>query len=252
MPWHRDSAGRSIQHLNRARRTFLVCLIVATVVISAGPVAAAPPKWVQRIDEVVGNDPVSVVIGFQGEILYHHNDWVGRAPASNEKLLLSMALLDRLDPATTIPTRVLATDPWARTGSWTATCGSSATAIRRSGPRHQGARHGAEGRRTRTRARPRDGRDGSVHARLVRTRLARLLPHLLHRPADRIDLPFQPGAERSDGHRPRTAGSGGAHGTTSSPGHPGGRSTGHGHAAREPHRVSRRSTATRSDRSCGA
>ncbi|HEY6566349.1 MAG TPA: D-alanyl-D-alanine carboxypeptidase [Actinomycetota bacterium] len=98
--------------MNRARRAFLISLIVAaTVIAGAGPVAAAPPNWVQRINDVVGNDPVSVVIGYQGEILYRHKDWVGRAPASNEKLLLSMALLNRLDPDTTIPTRVLTTDP---------------------------------------------------------------------------------------------------------------------------------------------
>ena len=118
MPWHKACTGRSIEHLNRARRTFLISLIVTAVTVAAaGPVAAAPPNWVQRIDDVVGNDPVSVVIGYQGEILYHHKDWVGRAPASNEKLLLSMALLNRLDPSTTIPTRVLTTDPVGSDGT---------------------------------------------------------------------------------------------------------------------------------------
>jgi D-alanyl-D-alanine carboxypeptidase len=109
MPWHRDCTGRSIGHLNRARRVFLTLFVVGLTTTSITAARAAPPAWVQRIDAVVGRDPVSVVIGYQGEVLYRHRDWVARPPASNEKLLLSMALLDRIDPATTIPTRVLAT-----------------------------------------------------------------------------------------------------------------------------------------------
>lgn len=70
---------------------------------------AEPPKWVQRIDDVVGDGPVSVVIGYAGDVLYHHRDWVARPPASNEKLLLSMALLHRVSATTTIPTRVFST-----------------------------------------------------------------------------------------------------------------------------------------------
>ena len=102
--------GRSIWHLSTARRAFLICLLAAAIAASGAiPAGAAPPAWVQRIDRVVGNDPVSVVIGYEGELLYRHKHTVPRAPASNEKLLLSMALLDRLDVAATIPTRVLAT-----------------------------------------------------------------------------------------------------------------------------------------------
>ena len=56
------------------------------------------------------------MIGYEGAILYRHQDWVARAPASNEKLLLSMALLDRFPPTTTIPTRVLATSAVAGDG----------------------------------------------------------------------------------------------------------------------------------------
>ena len=84
-------------------------MVATGVVATAPPALAAPPKWVQRIDDVVGRDAVSVTIGYEGATLYRHKDWVGRAPASNEKLLLSMALLDQVPPDTTIPTRVLAT-----------------------------------------------------------------------------------------------------------------------------------------------
>ena len=84
-------------------------MVTTGVVATAPPTLAAPPKWVQRIDDVVGRDAVSVTIGYEGTALYRHKDWVRRAPASNEKLLLSMALLDQVPPDTTIPTRVLAT-----------------------------------------------------------------------------------------------------------------------------------------------
>jgi serine-type D-Ala-D-Ala carboxypeptidase/endopeptidase (penicillin-binding protein 4) len=94
----------------RLRRSLLILTVVfATTAILATAAWAAPPKWVQRIDEVVGDDPVSVVVGYGGDVLYHHKDWVARPPASNEKLLLSMALLNRVSPTETIPTRVLST-----------------------------------------------------------------------------------------------------------------------------------------------
>jgi D-alanyl-D-alanine carboxypeptidase/D-alanyl-D-alanine-endopeptidase (penicillin-binding protein 4) len=105
----------------RARHV-LPCLIILTAsLLQLTPVTAAPhaptspaalaarPRWMQRIDTVVGDLPVSVVIGYQGRDLYRHLHWVARAPASNEKLLLSMALLDRFPSTMTIATRVLGT-----------------------------------------------------------------------------------------------------------------------------------------------
>jgi D-alanyl-D-alanine carboxypeptidase/D-alanyl-D-alanine-endopeptidase (penicillin-binding protein 4) len=97
----------------------LAVLLIAPTAAAAPSSPAAPqlvpsargeaPKWIQRIDTVVGDLPVGVVIGYQGATWYAHRDWVARAPASNEKLLLSMALLDRFPAETTLPTRVLAT-----------------------------------------------------------------------------------------------------------------------------------------------
>lgn len=48
---------------------------------------------------------MSVSIGYQGRFLYRKETGASRIPASNEKLLLSMALLDALGPDATIPTR---------------------------------------------------------------------------------------------------------------------------------------------------
>ena len=56
------------------------------------------------LDAVVGDRPVSVALGADGERWYGHLGWVARPPASNEKLLLSMALYDRYAPWKTIRT----------------------------------------------------------------------------------------------------------------------------------------------------
>ncbi len=56
------------------------------------------------ITAVIGDRPVSVAIGKDGDPWFGHLGWVGRPPASNEKLLLSMALLQRYRPWRTIRT----------------------------------------------------------------------------------------------------------------------------------------------------
>ena len=99
------------------RRHRLIAVLAAVLSValaspqraSAAPEPGAPPKWVQRIDDVVKGEPVSVEIAYGGQALYRHKDWVARPPASNEKLLLSLALLDRLSPSTTVPLRALTT-----------------------------------------------------------------------------------------------------------------------------------------------
>ena len=56
------------------------------------------------IQEVVGDKPISVAIGNDGDYWYRSQAWVRRAPASNQKLLLSMALFDRYVSGQTIRT----------------------------------------------------------------------------------------------------------------------------------------------------
>jgi D-alanyl-D-alanine carboxypeptidase/D-alanyl-D-alanine-endopeptidase (penicillin-binding protein 4) len=65
------------------------------------PVPVVP--WTARIDRLVASLPVSVSVGLDGRFLYRHRDTVRRPPASNEKLLLSMALLDELGPRFRVP-----------------------------------------------------------------------------------------------------------------------------------------------------
>ena len=74
----------------------------------------APAGWIQDLDEAVAGHPVSVAVGVDGSWLYRHGARTARPPASNEKLLLSMALLDRFAPWTRIRTQVFATG--ARSG----------------------------------------------------------------------------------------------------------------------------------------
>ena len=65
------------------------------------------PGWQQRIDALVGDRQVSVAIGDDGTFWYRHLGWMKRIPASNEKLLLSMALLSQVGPKRVIDTRAM-------------------------------------------------------------------------------------------------------------------------------------------------
>lgn len=71
--------------------------------------APSEPGWRQRIDALVGGRRMSVAIGNDGVFWYRHLGSAERIPASNEKLLLSMALLARLGPERVLMTRATAT-----------------------------------------------------------------------------------------------------------------------------------------------
>lgn len=65
-------------------------------------------EWMRRIDALVAGRAMSVSVGEADAFLYGHAEAAPRTPASNEKLLLSMALLDALGPSYRIPTRAAA------------------------------------------------------------------------------------------------------------------------------------------------
>ena len=73
-----------------------------------GPRIAArdPARWTDAIDRAIGRRAVSVAIGQDDEIVYHHAAQTERRPASNEKLLLAMAMYDTLGPDFRIRTSV--------------------------------------------------------------------------------------------------------------------------------------------------
>jgi D-alanyl-D-alanine carboxypeptidase len=86
------------------RRAFLL-LVVALVLGSALP-AHARPYWKRQIDHIVAGKRIGVSLRDHGRFLYRHNDRTKRAPASNEKLLMSMALYKKLGTNARIETRV--------------------------------------------------------------------------------------------------------------------------------------------------
>jgi serine-type D-Ala-D-Ala carboxypeptidase/endopeptidase (penicillin-binding protein 4) len=61
---------------------------------------------IRRLDRAIGphSQSIGVAIGTRGRLLYGHGARRSRVPASNQKLLLSMALLDTLGPNYRIPT----------------------------------------------------------------------------------------------------------------------------------------------------
>jgi serine-type D-Ala-D-Ala carboxypeptidase/endopeptidase (penicillin-binding protein 4) len=60
--------------------------------------------WMKAIDVAAAGHSVSVAVGDDGDAMYERADTAPRRPASNEKLLLSLALLDRFGPDHRIPT----------------------------------------------------------------------------------------------------------------------------------------------------
>ena len=60
--------------------------------------------WSAALDRLIGDAPASVSVAVGGVLRFSHRGHVPRAPASNEKLLLSMALLARFGPHARIPT----------------------------------------------------------------------------------------------------------------------------------------------------
>jgi serine-type D-Ala-D-Ala carboxypeptidase/endopeptidase (penicillin-binding protein 4) len=64
--------------------------------------------WMRLIDRLTAGIRMSVSVREAGGYLYRRRDGVLRIPASNEKLLVSMALLDRFGTNFRIPTRAMA------------------------------------------------------------------------------------------------------------------------------------------------
>jgi serine-type D-Ala-D-Ala carboxypeptidase/endopeptidase (penicillin-binding protein 4) len=92
-------------------RRLAAALLVASIV-GATPMPASAraeePAWQRRIAALIGDRRMSVSIGEDGAFWYRHLGWVKRAPASNEKLLLSMALLASAGPDQVILTKAMA------------------------------------------------------------------------------------------------------------------------------------------------
>jgi D-alanyl-D-alanine carboxypeptidase/D-alanyl-D-alanine-endopeptidase (penicillin-binding protein 4) len=71
-------------------------------------IARRPARWKTTLDTLTRGRSVGVAVGVRGTLLYEHDARQRRTPASNEKLMLSMALFDRLGPHFRIQTRAAA------------------------------------------------------------------------------------------------------------------------------------------------
>jgi D-alanyl-D-alanine carboxypeptidase/D-alanyl-D-alanine-endopeptidase (penicillin-binding protein 4) len=85
---------------------FVAALVVLVLAGSATPAAAALPQWKQDIDAAIDGHDMSVAIGLDGAWLFRRSAWKLRTPASNEKLLFSMALLERTSLTSRVRTRL--------------------------------------------------------------------------------------------------------------------------------------------------
>ena len=90
------------------RGSLLVMVVAASVTLLPAAAVARKPHWERRIDAIVAGHPMSVAVGNAGRVWYRHHASARRPPASNEKLLLSMALFDRLGTAHIFTTRATA------------------------------------------------------------------------------------------------------------------------------------------------
>jgi D-alanyl-D-alanine carboxypeptidase len=69
------------------------------------------PAVARRVQTLVRGVPMSVSVAVAGRVVYTHQGDVRRPPVSNEKLLLSLALLSRFGPRHRIPTTVAGRRP---------------------------------------------------------------------------------------------------------------------------------------------
>ncbi len=76
----------------------LTTLVLVLILLLVAAPASARPYWKRKVDRIIGKKSVGVVISHDGDLLYNHGGKQRRAPASNEKLLMSLALFDRLGP----------------------------------------------------------------------------------------------------------------------------------------------------------
>jgi len=74
---------------------------------------AARPAWAERIDRLIGRRSFGVAVREGNRHLYRHQEKRQRIPASNEKLLLSMAVMGTLGPETRLVTQAASAAPVA-------------------------------------------------------------------------------------------------------------------------------------------
>jgi serine-type D-Ala-D-Ala carboxypeptidase/endopeptidase (penicillin-binding protein 4) len=89
------------------RRAVVVSLTLVLLLGMSSP-AHARAYWKRRINQIVGRASMGVAVRIDGDLKYTHDAYKKKIPASNEKLLLSMAVLHALGPRHRIETTVAA------------------------------------------------------------------------------------------------------------------------------------------------
>ncbi|MGH2755408.1 MAG: D-alanyl-D-alanine carboxypeptidase/D-alanyl-D-alanine endopeptidase [Actinomycetota bacterium] len=89
------------------RTTAAALVVILSLGLWVTP-AAARPGWKKEIDRMTRGHSISVSVRDEGKVLYRRAAGSKRIPASNEKLLLSMALVDRVGHDMRFRTRAMA------------------------------------------------------------------------------------------------------------------------------------------------
>lgn len=87
-------------------RRALSAMIVFVVLGSSAPAAHARPPWKKRIDRLVAHKQIGLEVRQGGKPVYRHRAQRARIPASNQKLLMAMALFDILGPEAQLETEL--------------------------------------------------------------------------------------------------------------------------------------------------
>lgn len=102
-------------------RRALSVLLVFAFLLSLQVPAWARASWKLQIDKLASGKTIGIAVREEGRFLYRHSTKKRRIPASNQKLLLSMALFDAINPqatfrttaaTTSVPGPVLKGDLW--------------------------------------------------------------------------------------------------------------------------------------------
>lgn len=92
--------------MRRAGASLLVSVVLLGLL--TGP-AYGRARWKTQIDRLAAGKAIGIAVREEGRYLYKHHSKRKRVPASNQKLLLSMALFDRLEPSRSIETTAATT-----------------------------------------------------------------------------------------------------------------------------------------------
>jgi serine-type D-Ala-D-Ala carboxypeptidase/endopeptidase (penicillin-binding protein 4) len=104
---HLDFGGGRPHSCSMRRTVVALAGALAAVLLTNSP-ASGRPAWKSRIDGIAAKSPMGIAVQIDGRMVYRHGARRSRIPASNQKLLTTMALLDRLGTDRRIPTTLAA------------------------------------------------------------------------------------------------------------------------------------------------